>query len=72
MSRLDDLGSCAKAASRVLAAAETDTKNKALLAIASQLEARAGEWLAANGKDIAAAKGNGMTDSLLYILTLTE
>ena len=72
MSRLDDLGSCAKAASRVLAAAGTDTKNKALLAIASQLEARAGEWLAANGKDIAAAKGNGMSDSLLDRLTLTE
>ena len=72
MSRFDDLGACAKAASRVLAAAGTDTKNKALLEIASQLERRAGEWLAANEKDIAAAKANGMTDSLLDRLTLTK
>ncbi len=72
MSRLDDLGSCAKTASRVLAAASADIKNRALLEIASQLEKRAGEWLSANEKDIAAAKGNGMVDSLLDRLTLTE
>ena len=72
MSRIDDLGFRAKAASRVLATADADTKNRALLEIASQLEKRAGEWLAANEKDIAAAKANGMSDSLLDRLTLTE
>jgi len=72
MNKLDDLGFRAKAASRVLAAADSDIKNKALLEIADQLEKRADEWLSANEKDIASAEENGMKDSMLDRLTLTK
>ncbi len=72
MSKLEDLGYCAKAASKILAAADSDVKNKALLEMADRLEKRSDEWLSANEKDIAAAKKNGMSDSLLDRLTLTK
>ncbi|MBR6025281.1 MAG: gamma-glutamyl-phosphate reductase, partial [Firmicutes bacterium] len=72
MEGLERIGSSAKAASRVLAAADTDAKNKALYAMADALEKRADEWLAANARDLEAAKESGMSASLTDRLTLTK
>lgn len=64
-------GAAAKAASRLLALAGTEQKNRALEAMAQLLTARQEEWLKANAEDIAAAKASGMSASLLDRLTLT-
>ncbi len=48
----------AKAAAPVLAAADTETKNKALLAMADALEADSAAILAANALDMEAARGH--------------
>ena len=71
MTELERQGAAAKAASRALSIAGTDKKNKALAAIADQLEARADEWLAANALDLAAARQAGMRESLIDRLALT-
>ena len=62
----------AKAASRKLAALDTETKNRALEALADALEERAGEILEANERDMAAGRENGLSASLLDRLQLTE
>ncbi|MBQ3093836.1 MAG: glutamate-5-semialdehyde dehydrogenase [Clostridia bacterium] len=69
---LHDMGRRAKAAAAILRTASTATKNAALTAIADRLEADSDLILAANAKDIAAAKENGMRDSLIDRLTLTR
>ena len=71
MTALQQQGTAAKAASRVLAMAGTAKKNEALEAIAAALTARQDEWLAANAEDIAAAKEAGMRPAMLDRLTLT-
>jgi glutamate-5-semialdehyde dehydrogenase len=63
----------AKAASRVLAAAPTITKNRVLQRVAAALTGPAGEAvLAANAKDITAAKAAGLSAALVDRLTLTR
>ncbi|WP_322183755.1 glutamate-5-semialdehyde dehydrogenase [Neglectibacter caecimuris] len=71
MNSLYSQGAAAKAASRLLALAGTEQKNRALEAMAQLLTARQEEWLKANAEDIAAAKASGMSASLLDRLTLT-
>ena len=71
MTALQQQGTAAKAASRVLAMAGTAKKNEALEAIAAALTARQDEWLAANAEDISAAKEAGMRPAMLDRLTLT-
>ena len=71
MTVLQEQGAAAKAASRVLAAAGTAEKDRALEAIAEILTERQGEWLAANAGDLAAAKEEGMRPAMLDRLTLT-
>lgn len=71
MNALHAQGAAAKAASRLLALAGTEKKNRALETIARLLTDRQEEWLAANAKDVAAAKAAGMSASLLDRLTLT-
>jgi glutamate-5-semialdehyde dehydrogenase len=61
----------AKAASVALALAPTEQKNRWLLATAAALEARAGELIQANAKDVAAAPGFGLTAAAIDRLTLT-
>ena len=56
MTQLEMQGLAAKNASRVLSIAGTAKKNAALEAIASALEARQSEILAANQEDMTAAK----------------
>lgn len=61
----------AKQAAPSLAQTDTQTKNKALLAMASRLEAAVESILAANAQDVAAARGS-VTDVMLDRLTLSE
>jgi glutamate-5-semialdehyde dehydrogenase len=65
------LGVAARAASRELARASTDTKNRALAAMAAGMRARAGEILAANARDVAAAREAKRDDAFVDRLTLT-
>ena len=69
---LVDMGKTAQAASRQLATLTSDVKNKALLAIADELEARADEVMAENALDIADGRAKGLSDALLDRLLLTE
>ena len=70
MTQLEMQGLAAKNASRVLSIAGTAKKNAALEAIASALEARREEILAANQEDMTAAKAAGMRLSLQNRLAL--
>ncbi|GAA5214351.1 glutamate-5-semialdehyde dehydrogenase [Corallincola platygyrae] len=72
MSELQQLGQQAKVASYQLATAKTESKNKALLAIADGLKTRQEEILAANKQDIDAGRANGLTEALLDRLLLDE
>ena len=71
MTELERMGTAAKAAGRVLAVADTETKNAALFKIAELLEGRQAEWLAANAEDLTAAAQAGMRGALTDRLTLT-
>ena len=68
---LQQQGAAAKAAARILAAADSAQKNRALEAIAQALTERSGEWLAANAEDIAAARAAGMREAMLDRLMLS-
>jgi glutamate-5-semialdehyde dehydrogenase len=67
-----DLCRAAKAAARELAALDSATKDRALLAVADALEARAPEILEANGRDLDAGRDSGLSDALMDRLALTE
>src|SRR5262249_50286273 len=69
---LTEMGRCAHAASKILALASTDVKNRALLALADLLDAARAEVKAANAQDVAAAQANGLTEALIDRLTLTD
>lgn len=69
---LESMCISARAASTVLGATDTETRNSALLAMANALVARADEIIKANESDIARAKENGMSASMLDRLTLTK
>ena len=62
----------ARAASTVLGATDTETRNNALLAMANALVIRSEEIIKANEQDIARARENGMSASMLDRLTLTK
>ena len=61
----------AKAAARVLALADTETKNRALLAAAAALEQDSAAILAENEKDLAAGRAGGLSEALLDRLALS-
>lgn len=71
-SYLIELGSKAKDASKILRKASQQAKNDALLKMADRLIEEQDKILKANQKDLEAGKANGLTDSLLERLTLTE
>jgi glutamate-5-semialdehyde dehydrogenase len=71
MSALEQMGKNAKFASRKLATAGV-LKNKALLAMAEAMERNESGILTANEIDLAAAKGSGMSGSLLDRLALNH
>jgi glutamate-5-semialdehyde dehydrogenase len=65
-----DLGQRARAAARVLAAAETGAKNAALAAIASDLDQHREALITENRKDLAAGAAKGLDAALLDRLEL--
>ncbi|OGS96990.1 MAG: glutamate-5-semialdehyde dehydrogenase [Gallionellales bacterium RIFCSPLOWO2_02_FULL_57_47] len=69
---MQQIGQQARAASRVMARANTATKNRALAEIAAALQNQSAQLLAANARDVAAAKANGMDDASVDRLTLNE
>lgn len=71
MTNINTQGAAAKLAARALATAGTAQKNAALAAIAATLRTNADKILAANAEDMAAARTNGMRESLLDRLELT-
>ena len=56
MTDLERLGESARKASVILSTADAGVKDKALLAIASAIDKRRDEWIAANLTDLAAAR----------------
>jgi glutamate-5-semialdehyde dehydrogenase len=69
---LTEMGHRARAASRILALASTDTKNKTLLTLADLLASSRGEVLASNSQDVSAAISNGLSEAMIDRLTLNE
>ena len=69
---MQTVGVDARAASRLMAAADTNTKNQALIHIAAAILREKTALLAANKQDCDAAKNNGLDDAMLDRLTLTE
>ena len=69
---MKSVGQQARAASRLMAQADTAAKNRALIAIADELLKNSTSLIGANGKDVAAAKANGLDAASLDRLTLTE
>lgn len=70
MSQVRELAVRAKEASRRLASSSTQQRNRALLAMAHALTARQDEIIAANEKDLAAAREKGTAAGLLDRLEL--
>jgi glutamate-5-semialdehyde dehydrogenase len=66
------MGEAARKASRAMAAADTNTKNQALLYIAAAILREKNTLLSANQQDCTAAKANGLEAAMLERLTLTE
>jgi glutamate-5-semialdehyde dehydrogenase len=67
---MDGLGRQAVSAAAVLALASTATKNRALGLIATSLRARKAELLAANARDMEAARAKGLSGAMLDRLAL--
>lgn len=66
-----DLGVAARAAARELARASTETKNRALAAMAAQIRSRSRDILDANARDVAAARRTDHDAAFIDRLTLT-
>ena len=69
---MNDLGSAAKAASRVLAASSTEIKNNALKAIAQRLEQQRDSLIQANQIDMDKGRASGLDAALLDRLELNN
>ncbi|MBS1155770.1 MAG: glutamate-5-semialdehyde dehydrogenase [Proteobacteria bacterium] len=68
---MQQVGRQARAASRLMAKADTGAKNRALEAIAAAIERDTAKLLAANAEDVAVARSEGLEDSFVDRLTLT-
>lgn len=69
---MQQVGQEARAASRLMARAETATKNAALLAMAAAIRRDKEALLAANRADVESARASGMDAAMLDRLTLSE
>ena len=69
---MQNMGIAARAASRLMASAETNTKNLALTHIATAILREKTVLLAANKLDLDAARANGLDEAMLDRLTITE
>ena len=65
------LGQQAKDAARILSYTETNSKNRALIAIANEIQDRKAYLISENQKDLIAGKTNGLDEAALDRLTLT-
>ena len=65
-----ELGRRARAATQALADASTEAKNAALDAVAAAIDAKRADILAANERDVAAARERGRPDAFIDRLTL--
>ena len=72
MSATTDISSRGRAAARALRSADTDLRDAALQAIATELEQNAAAILAANAEDVAAAVASNTAASLVDRLTLND
>jgi glutamate-5-semialdehyde dehydrogenase len=70
--QMQDMGRAARAAARLIAQADTATKDRALREIAAALRANTAALLSANALDVAAATANGLDAASVDRLTLTE
>jgi len=69
-SYMHGIGRAARAASRIVAKADTETKNRALDAIAEAIERASEALLAANARDLKAARAQKLDEALIDRLTL--
>ncbi len=69
---MNTLGQQARAASRELVKATTADKNRALLALANQLEQSSEQLKSENAKDLAQGKKNGLDAAMLDRLAITD
>jgi glutamate-5-semialdehyde dehydrogenase len=69
---MQQLGTRARAASRLMARANTATKNQALLSLAKLIRREAAALRTANEQDLAAAKTSGMEAAMLDRLSLSD
>ncbi len=69
---MQQVGQQARAASRLMAQADTAVKNRALENIAAAILSHSAQLLAENAKDISAAQKNGLDAASVDRLTLTE
>lgn len=69
---MQDLGQRARAASRIMARANTGARNDALLHIATALESAQAELITENTKDLEQGRKDGLDDALLDRLALNE
>ncbi|MGQ0442246.1 MAG: glutamate-5-semialdehyde dehydrogenase [Methylophilaceae bacterium] len=69
---MQKIGVNARAASRLIANADTNSKNRALTHIADAILREKAHLLAANKQDVESARANGLDDAMLDRLTLTE
>ena len=69
---MQNVGIAARAASRAMAAADTNAKNQALQFIAAAILREKSALLKANMQDCDTAKANGLDEAMLDRLTLTE
>lgn len=69
---MKSVGQQARAASRLMAQADTNAKNHALANIATALLLNSAKLIAENAKDVVAAKQNGLDAASIDRLTLTE
>ena len=67
-----EVGIAARAASRLMARADTATKNRALLSIADAVLGNSATLISENAKDLASAKAHGLDAASIDRLTLTE
>ncbi|HET7812195.1 MAG TPA: glutamate-5-semialdehyde dehydrogenase [Steroidobacteraceae bacterium] len=71
-SLMREMGRAAVDASNVLALADAATKNRALAAMATALRGSVGQLLAANARDMDAARAKGLSGAMLDRLALDE
>jgi glutamate-5-semialdehyde dehydrogenase len=69
---MQTVGVQARAAARLMAAADSNSKNTALVAIAGMLESSAQRLQAENQKDLEAGRDNGLSEAMLDRLELTK